>query len=54
MLRETADFLLSLVTNVSRPFVDQWTRFEDTPSQGKLLKESLDFSIIKPAILSVI
>jgi hypothetical protein len=39
---------------VRRPFSDRRVGIEDTPSRGKFLKESLDFSIIEPAILSVI
>jgi hypothetical protein len=39
---------------VCRPYSDQQPRIEDTPSRGKLLKESLDFSIIEPAVLSVV
>jgi hypothetical protein len=50
-LKGTADFSLSLRLNGGRLFSDQGQRLEDTPSRGKLLKESLDFSIIKPAVL---
>jgi hypothetical protein len=56
-LKGTTDFLslsLSLRLNGGRPFSDQGLRLEDTPSRGKLLKDSLDFSIIEPAVLSVV
>jgi hypothetical protein len=55
-LRETADFSLSLSLglNGSRPFSDQGLRLEDTPSRGKIVKETLSFSLLEPAVLGVI
>jgi len=45
---------VSSVMNMSRPFLNQWPRLEDTPSLGNLSKETLDFFIIEPAILNVL
>jgi hypothetical protein len=39
---------------VRHPFSNRRVGIEDTPSRGKFIKESLDFSIIEPAVLSVI
>jgi hypothetical protein len=50
-LKGTIDFSLSLRLNGGHPFSNKGLKLEDTPSRGKLLKESLDFSIIKPAVL---
>jgi hypothetical protein len=38
----------------SRPFSDQRLRLEDTPSQGKILKEPLCFYELEPTVLGVI
>jgi hypothetical protein len=42
---------LSLGIISSRPFVDQRTRLEDTPSRGKFVKEPLCFFELEPAVL---
>jgi hypothetical protein len=42
-LRETADSSLSLGLNGSRPLDDQRVGLEDTPSRGKISKETLSF-----------
>jgi hypothetical protein len=55
VLRETADFLsLCLGVKGSRPLDDQRVGLEDTPSRGKIVKETLRFSLLEPMILGII
>jgi hypothetical protein len=37
---------------VRRPFSDQRVGLEDTPSRGKIVKESLRFSLLEPRSLA--
>jgi hypothetical protein len=39
---------------VTRPFLDQRPRIEDTPSRGKVYKEPLCFYEIEPVVLGII
>jgi hypothetical protein len=39
---------------VRGPFSDQRVGLEDTPSRGKIVKESLCFSLLEPMVLGVI
>jgi hypothetical protein len=39
---------------VRHPFLDQRVGLEDTPSRGKIIKESLRFSLLEPVVLGII
>jgi hypothetical protein len=48
LVMEAGLFTVELQVIVSRPFLNQRPRLEDTPSRGNLSKETLSFLVIKP------
>jgi hypothetical protein len=41
------------LTSHRHPSSDQRLRLEDTPSRGKIVEESISFSLLKPAIFFI-